>query len=277
MTSQKDGHTLLGLHANAGITFDVAALRKTIVGQAEKLRHALRFTAMVGYFGAVGNNDADAWVFVDGQKVAEFRKLRRDDGLQRVDVELPVSARFLSLLSTDGGNGFGMDQIGFGDPQLKTASPPALTDKTRKRLAELNEQRERVEAELATLGPPPRFYGVVAEKTIPEVRMLTRGNPETPSGDALSPAAFSLLAMLDPELGALETSEGKRRTALARWITHPEKPAGSSSHRQSFVAMALWYGAGGYTERFWLRWRSAYASRASRLARGRIGEPEVVT
>ena len=88
----------------------------------------LRFTATLGYFGAVGNNFADAWVFVDGRKVAEFRKLRRADGLQKIDVELPASARFLTIVSTDGGNGYGMDQIGFGDPRVKLASPRALTD-----------------------------------------------------------------------------------------------------------------------------------------------------
>lgn len=227
----KDGHSLLGLHANAGITFDLAAMRnvarlsesssKTPDSESQA---TLRFTAKLGYFGAVGNNFADAWVFVDGRKVAEFRKLRRADGLQRIDVELPASARFLTLVSTDGGNGYGMDQIGFGDPRVKLASPPTLTEEARNRLAEIKAQREQVEKDLETLGPPPRFYGVVAEKTIPEVRLLARGNPESPSGDALIPAAFSALAMLDSGLGTLDTREGERRAALARWITHPDNP-----------------------------------------------------
>lgn len=228
----KDGHSLLGLHANAGITFDVAAMRK--VARLSESSHetspdsesqaTLRFTAKLGYFGAVGNNFADAWVFVDGRKLAEFRKLRRADGLQKIDVELLASARFLTLVSTDGGNGYGMDQIGFGDPRVKLASPPKLTDEARNRLSKIKAQRGQIEKALETLGPPPRFYGVVAEKTVPDVRLLTRGNPESPSGDALIPAAFSALAMLDTGLGTLETSEGERRAALARWITHPDNP-----------------------------------------------------
>ncbi|MCA9045226.1 MAG: DUF1553 domain-containing protein, partial [Planctomycetaceae bacterium] len=228
----KDGHSLLGLHANAGITFDLAAMHKAV--QLAKLSDetspdsegpaTLRFTAHVGYFGAEGENFADAWVFVDGRKVFEFRKLRRADGLQKIDIELSATNRFLTLVSTDGSNGYSMDQIGFGDPQVKLATPPALTDEVRNRLAEIKAQREQIEKEIAALGPPPRFYGVVAEQTIPEVKLLTRGNPESPTGDTLPPAALSTLAMLDAELGTLETIEEERRAALARWITHPDNP-----------------------------------------------------
>ena len=107
---------------------------------------------------------------------------------------------------------------------MKLASPRLLTDEARNRLAEIKAQREQIEKDLETLGPPPRFYGVVAEKTVPEVRLLARGNPESPSGDALTPAALSSLSMLDSELGMLDTSEGERRAALARWITHPDNP-----------------------------------------------------
>ena len=58
----KDGHSLLGLHANAGITFDVAAVGRALVpiGNDEQTGKgaapALRFTAKLGYFGAVGGH-----------------------------------------------------------------------------------------------------------------------------------------------------------------------------------------------------------------------------
>lgn len=226
----KGGHQLLGLHANAGITFDLAAMRAQLAAatsessvDAER-QITLRFTAKLGYFGAVGSNFADAWVFVDGRQVAEFRKLRRADGLQEIDVQLPATARFLTLVSTDGGNGYSMDQIGFGDPRVKPVEPPALTEQARARLAELAADLEKIERELETLGSPPRFYGVVPEASVPEVKLLTRGNPETPHGAPLTPAAFSALAMLDPELGTLQSGEGERRAALAHWITHPDNP-----------------------------------------------------
>ncbi len=55
----KDGHSLLGLHANAGITFDVAAISKRTRGARCANPQAdcrLQFTAKLGYFGAVGGH-----------------------------------------------------------------------------------------------------------------------------------------------------------------------------------------------------------------------------
>ena len=93
----KGGHTLIGLHANAGITFDLDAIRNAT------RERGFRFTAVLGYFGAAGDYRADAWVFVDGRKVFESRGLKRAHGLQVIDVPLPEGARFLTLLSADGG------------------------------------------------------------------------------------------------------------------------------------------------------------------------------
>lgn len=220
----KDGHSLLGLHANAGITFDVEAIRNTLIGRAGSEGKSLRFTAKLGYFGAVGGHYADAWVFVDGKQNAHFPKLKRDDGLQNVDIELPASSRFLTLVATDGGNGFSMDQIGFGNPVVRLSVPAKLTVDDRQRLTELRARRTEIDGQLESHGPPPKFYGVVAESAMPEVRLLTRGDPESPIGEALRPAALSSLAMLTPNLGTLESSAGERRAALARWITHPDNP-----------------------------------------------------
>ncbi len=219
-----DGNSLLGLHANVGITFDVEAIRNALVGQDASSHDALRFTAKLGYFGATGAHHADAWVFVDGKQTAHFPELKREHGLQNIDVELPPTSRFLTLVATDGGNGFSMDQIGFGDPVVRHSVPAELTGNDRERLAELRTQRMVIDAKLESLGPPPKFYGVVADSEVPEVRLLTRGDPESPTGDVLSPAALGSLAMLNPELETLESSEGQRRAALAAWITHPDNP-----------------------------------------------------
>lgn len=225
----EDGHSLLGLHANAGITFDITALRRQLAqatsGKASPAKATvLRFTAQLGYFGAVGNYFADAWVLLDGQKATEFRQLRRADGLQAIDLEIPSKTQFLTLVATDGSNGFSMDQIGFGDPRIRLASPPSITEENRKRLAELREQRVQTAASIQKLGPPPRFYGIVSDPQVPEVKVLVRGDPETESGEPLNPAALSTLTMLNPKLGSRATNEGQRRAALARWITHPDNP-----------------------------------------------------
>jgi hypothetical protein len=182
------------------------------------------FSAKLGYFGAEGAKNADAWVFVDGERVAHFPKLKRVDGLQNIEIELAPTCRFLTLVATDGGDGFSMDQIGFGDPKIKLAESPKLHADDRVRLAELREQRRVVKAKIDSLGPPPTFFGVVAETTMPEVRLLARGDPESPVGNVLKPSALRALSMLNPDLGTLETSEGERRAALASWITHADNP-----------------------------------------------------
>lgn len=214
----KDGHTLLGLHANAGITFDLDAIRR------ESHQTEMRFTAKLGYFGAAGGFHADAWVFVDGQRVAEFSQLTRDKGLQEIDLNLSVEARFLTLVATDGGNGFSHDQIGFGDPKLKPAVAATLSDDEQMRLTQLRQERTSAKERLSAIGPPPRFYGVVGEQPAPPVYLLIRGDAESPEGEPLSPGALASLSMLNPSLGNTDTREGERRAALAHWITHPDNP-----------------------------------------------------
>lgn len=217
-------HSLLGLHANAGITFDVGAMRNSLIANSEDSQGVLRFTAQLGYFGAVGGYDADAWVFVDGKLTEHIPKLKRDDGLRRIDIEFTPSSRFLTLIATDGGNGFSMDQIGFGDPVIRLSEPPQRTADIRKRLAELRSQRIEVETQHKSLGPPPKFYGVITDVDVPDIRLLLRGDPESPQGDVVSPAALQSLSMLPSNLGSAKSDEGDRRSALARWITHPDNP-----------------------------------------------------
>ncbi|WP_158520962.1 DUF1553 domain-containing protein [Fuerstiella marisgermanici] len=214
----KDGHSLLGLHANAGITFDLDAIRSAS-HQTE-----MRFTAKLGYFGAVGGHRADAWVFLDGKLVAEFPKLTRDMGLQDIDLPVPGDARFLTLVATDGGNGYSHDQIGFGDPKLKPVAPVPLSEEDGLRLTQLQKQRTSAHERLADIGTPPKFYGVVGDEKVSPVYLLVRGDAESPDGEPLAPAALRSLKMLNPSLGETDTSEGERRAALAKWITHPDNP-----------------------------------------------------
>ncbi len=191
----RDGHSLLGIHANAGITFDLAAIRKA-GGQPD-----LRFTSRLGYFGAVGAHRADVWIFVDGKEVASFKHLQRAKGLQPIDIPLPPTSRFLTLLATDGGNGYSHDQIGFGDPRIKPASPKDISTTERNELARLRKEAAELDSRIKALGEPPRFYGVVAHQEMPEVRRQVRGNPEATTGEPLPPGAFNALAMLDSNGG----------------------------------------------------------------------------
>jgi hypothetical protein len=204
---------MLGLHANAAVTFDLRELR----------RPNQRFLAQVGYFGkAEDRYHADAWVFIDGKKVCEFRKLGRADGLKSIDVPIPDSARFLTLMATAGGNGISMDQIAFTNPRLQVDDP---------RLAPLEAKLAALDAEIAKLGES-KVYSAVSQAA-ETIRLLRRGNPEAAVGEALSPGVFSLLPM-QPELA------GKPREALAQWITDPHNPL-----TPRVIANRLWHWAFG--------------------------------
>lgn len=212
------GRTLLGIHANAGITFDLEAIRKAS-GHAD-----LRFTSQLGYFGAAGPHRADVRVFLDGETVFSTTRLKREDGLQPIDILLPESSQFLTLLATDGENGYGHDQIGFGDPRIVGAVPRDASPEQLRELSGLRHAAKQLDFRISQLGEPPRFYGVVAEEEMPEVRIQHRGEPESERGDPLLPGALSLLTSIDSSLGDLNSTEGERRAALAEWITHPDNP-----------------------------------------------------
>ena len=88
---------LLALTPNAGLTFDLRAIRKAHPG----IVGPLRVQAHAGLAHPEGL--ADILVFVDGQLKLQRMGLRQKDGVIRVDVQLAPSDKFLTLASTDGG------------------------------------------------------------------------------------------------------------------------------------------------------------------------------
>lgn len=211
------GHSLLGLHANAGITFDLAAIRK-----ASK-HGALKFSAVAGYGGKEGAMAAEFWIYLDGELQAHQRIDRKTGGVE-IEFAVPESAGFLTLLSTDGGNGIGHDQIFFGDPKLSPAVPKGISEADRTKLTQLETQKSKLDAERKQLGSPPRVYGIVAEKEPPSVHILERGDPESP-GETVTPATLSWIEPhLPAGIGDESMPEGERRLALANWVTDPKNP-----------------------------------------------------
>lgn len=209
-------HTLLSLHANGAITFDLDELRKA-GAPAE-----MKFTAMAGYFGQTPKNGASFAVYVDGESRLQKDRIGRDDGVIAVEISIPATARFLTLMSTDGGNGIGHDQIGFGDPWLSAATAPAEDPANVAEIARLKQRRTALEDQLKAVPAPTRVYGILSESPAP-VKVLKRGDPEQPDAEVL-PAALASVASLKPELATSQTPEGERRRALAEWITSSANP-----------------------------------------------------
>lgn len=207
-------HSILGIHANAGISFDLDAIRKlaALVNP--------RFRAVVGYGGRTPEIGADFFVCLDGEIVADGR-IGRDDGGIAIDIPLAPEHRFLTLISTDAGNGISHDQIFFGDPSIE-GDPLPLPADAAKRLAAARAELAKREQELKSLTPPSRFYGPVAGKP-PVVKIQLRGNPETTAGE-VTPRTISAVAGLSADLGPAEATDRERRLALANWVTDPANP-----------------------------------------------------
>ena len=206
------GHSLLGLHANAGITFDLEPVRK-VIGQK-----SAAFSAVVGYGGRPGGkakNQASVRVFVDGVEAFARDRLGPADSAV-INVVLPVTARFLTLMSTDGGDGIGHDQVFFGDPKITVYATGGS------KVAELHERRAALLKQIKDQAEKPKVYAVVSEK--PEaVTVLRRGDPEQP-GETVNPGVIHCIEGLQAALGADSTSEGDRRLHLAEWITSSANP-----------------------------------------------------
>ena len=214
------GHSMIGLHANAGITFDLAAIRdagRPNVEDTSLIEY--QFSTVAGYGGRTTKPSAEYRIYLDGKLKATDRLGRNDTA--RITMKVPADARFLTLISTDGGNGYSHDQICFGDPRLAVATTVVLTDEQAEQLAELKRTKMSLEADFKSLGEPPEFFGVVSE-TPPAVHILTRGNPEAPEGTVV-PGSLGF-GRSDVRFGSPKLADRDRRLALARWITAPNNP-----------------------------------------------------
>jgi hypothetical protein len=112
------GHTVLYLHANQGITFDLDAIRRD-----NPNCKVLRFRAVAGNSETASRRDpsvsADMWVLIDGQVRCQRRKINGLSGPFVVSIPITDRDRFLTLVSTDAGNDIASDWITFGDPRVE--------------------------------------------------------------------------------------------------------------------------------------------------------------
>jgi hypothetical protein len=109
-----EGHGLIGMHSNSGLTFDLHALRAQ-----HPNKRAVRFRALVGNLESkFGAYPADAWVIVDGKLRYSRKGFSREDGLETIDLPLNDRDRFLVLAVTDAGD-TAFDWVAFGDPVVE--------------------------------------------------------------------------------------------------------------------------------------------------------------
>ena len=211
-------HTLLAMHANSGITFDLAPLR------LKAGMNDLRLTGVIGFGAAeaAAASLADFTVFVDDELKFQKLKLRKDETAV-FDIAIAGGAKTLTLVATDGGDGISSDLLFIGDPKLVPDTSGRLTEAELAQLDQLRADAQRLEQELKSLPEPSKVYAIVSQQSPPTVRIQRRGDPEN-EGPAVTPGAFSWANHAATDFGDDETSEASRRLALANWITHPDNP-----------------------------------------------------
>jgi hypothetical protein len=212
------GHSILGLHANSGITFDLSALQK------DETALGFILTGVVGFGSGSGGagTHADFSIFVDQSLAFQRLKLGKADS-EQFGIPLPLGTQTLTLVATDGGDGIGHDLLFLGDATIRPIrSETEQTQAVKDRLAQWTMESSQIEKTIAELPAPAKVFAVNSE-TPPEVRVLRRGNPEDPL-QSVSPGVLQCVShtksySLNPSL-----SEGERRRTLAEWIIHPDNP-----------------------------------------------------
>jgi hypothetical protein len=114
-----DRRGLLAFCPNAGLTVDLAAIRKTYPSARPSRFRAVAGLADPRVMAPTAKGLADIWVLVDGRLKLKRMHVRPQDDAITIDVELRPADRFLTLVSTDGGNGYVNDYVMFGDPVLE--------------------------------------------------------------------------------------------------------------------------------------------------------------
>jgi mono/diheme cytochrome c family protein len=212
-------HTLLAMHANSGITFDLAHLRKMSGLGSMRLCGVLGF----GADAPAAATRADFTVYVDGEMRFQKLKLRKDEHLA-LDVEVPANARTLTLVATDGGDGISSDLLFIGDPKLlPEIGNTTLNEKDAAELATLRGQLKSFEEALGKIPEPEKVYAVLPTGDTPPVKIHRRGNPED-QGAEVTPASFAWAGHAPAAFGDNALPEAERRRMLAEWIVHPSNP-----------------------------------------------------
>ncbi|MEE3372050.1 MAG: DUF1553 domain-containing protein [Planctomycetota bacterium] len=134
---------MLALHANKGITFDLEVLRTTFAFQKST------FQTVFGHGGAKDQSTVDFFIYLDGKRVHQQEGFAAQQKGVVIDLPLPVSARFLTLVVTEGGQGLSHDQAILGNPRIVIAQRDEANKVQQARLADLQQRKQELQAQLA--------------------------------------------------------------------------------------------------------------------------------
>ena len=110
-------HSTLGINASMGVTFDLDKIRAH-----HGDTNLSRFTAFAGVNDRDASEHGDVifYVFIDGRLAHRTETLSRGD-VERLNVEIKSTDRYLTIVTTDGGDDEQYDRAMLGDPRLHVA------------------------------------------------------------------------------------------------------------------------------------------------------------
>jgi hypothetical protein len=114
---------LLGIHANVGITFDLAQCDKQLLGRFHSLKGSIVKLDLAEERGhenvtRVPVRTIDFWIVVDGELRFNKRGIAPSEDSLPFEVPLRPEDRFLTLITTDGGDSVSFDNAFLVDPVL---------------------------------------------------------------------------------------------------------------------------------------------------------------
>jgi hypothetical protein len=183
-------HTMLSLHANKAITFDLAAIRKA-TGYGEM---RLRTKAC---YGGQPEPTVDYAVLVDGKPAVPRRAVTRRP--QQLDVPLFVGSRFLTLAVTDQNYDISHDQVFFADAVLTpvgfkpSAEASRLLHEKRSLQARIAQYPSATGDHVAMKFDPASLENLVPDWAVRPEGLAIEARAWGPVSDRSKPADVSLL------------------------------------------------------------------------------------
>lgn len=121
------GRSLVFIHANKGITYDIEAIENAHPGwQLTRLTGIVANTEPTSVSRAGEEQSlrfsADVWVLIDGEIAFTAFDLRRQTGAVELDIDIPLGAKRLTLIATSGMNAITTDWVMLGDPAFELLS-----------------------------------------------------------------------------------------------------------------------------------------------------------
>lgn len=116
---------VLVIHSNAGLTFNLNAIHRIYPRIPIRSFHAILGDSFVGAdsYDHIARPKADVFVLADGKLLFKKIGINGEDAPTHVDLKIPLNTHFLTLVTTDGGDGTADDWVLWCNPGIDLQLP----------------------------------------------------------------------------------------------------------------------------------------------------------